>query len=378
MAGEFGTVDSAPPVGENIHADAPFDPWGEGPADNQSSTLGTESAVGSAAPSKEPQGDYDYGDPALEELERQEAAARNQPTEPEDDDEPEGGARVTGKDGQPVGDTFRTEQLIRAGRLGFSPEEMADFGSARALETALRREERLHASVQQQRQQQVQPPPNPFAHFANHQNLVQAAAAGLKPKLDRQDLLNRGFDEGMIDAMATMLEANAKQAVEAIAQQMAPLAANAAALHNFTVQLTQNVTRNEQIRAERERLAGIEKWNGEFEKQVDALPEEWQGIVGKGSNKQELHTMCGVIAQSYQGVGKPVPEAKKLVQQALQMTFGNRVQSVVREQVRKDVDRRQQRGIARARSGGSQVPQSGEQKAIAFWNNAVSGRARRN
>lgn len=303
--------------------------------------------------------DYDYDDPGFE-------AGENILT-PEDKPEPKAEAKPEPKQdekpAEPVAEapaqTFTPDQLMRAARLGFTPEEVAEFKSAKALDIAVSKAERL-ANPPQAPKQRPKPPE------------ITPEQIAFKPKpfaFDRQKLISEGYDEKLVDYMEQTARHSHEQA-QALAndnaQKLAALYKHNVSQHEWLQDFYEKVNQAEAARQQAQADHDAKQWNDDFKRIVDADTEHWKGVIDSSpTGRSDIQKHIGVLAHGYAAAGLPLPSNSELYEQAKHAVLGKNLQSVAREQVREQVTERNSRATNRPRPTPQPSHQSGDQAAIA-------------
>lgn len=301
--------------------------------------------------------EYDFDDPAYsgtgnKSTTRESPASKPAVTAPEPEPESPGDELVEDNDQrkarQPAAQPFSTEQLLRAAKLGLTAQELKEIGSPGALDAVLRREEGLIQAIQQ-RQQAQQQPPSPFdllAQAIKPENLL--------TKRDRAELIEKGFDEAQIDLFEGYLGDMAGK----FSNAMTPLVKHVGLMDQALRQAQQQAEYDKNQRA-------VDEWMQDFNRMCDDVPEQWKAQLADPANRQMLLQECGILAGEHQRQGRPIGN-KQLFDKALRVAFYEQVESVVRDQVREDVDRRQSRATARAKPGGPRQTPDADERAVRF------------
>jgi hypothetical protein len=235
-------------------------------------------------------------------------------------------------------DEISDELLDRAIAVGFELDDVKDLTDAKAFEQAVARVEKLQARLQGKKQGDA-----PDAETAQSES----------PAPDWDQMIEDGHDPDII----ALQKANYERTVAAEAE-------------------VRRLREAEQARAAQAQIAA-------FDSQLDRLGDDYVSLFGKGSadelretnrkafdNRGIVFDKMNVLRRGYEASGQKVPPESVLIREAVQASFYEQTQEIVRNSIKKQIKNAGSQALSRPRSGGEKAL-TGQAKALAieeeFW-----------
>ncbi len=322
--------------------------------------------VGGGAAVAEPEGDYDFLDPSFDEPADSDDAEAGSDDTASDDALPSDDTDATDDVDEPVSADntpdertlrdFSPDLLQRASRLGFTAEEVLDFGSDRALSRAIAGQERL------------------ISHFADMQDADEGDTSS-KPNADSkqagpdvdaliQQLRDNEFGEEIIDPIAALHQQN-----QMLMQRLDEMSQATQQFRDSTAQAQQREQANQML-----------TW---FDRGLSELPDSYQKLVGEGptgsvdresaefKNRDRLYHMAHSLQSNWQANGFTGPHDTKILEAAAHAAFGAHARTAARQEVKSKMRRNGGQTVSRPsqnRNGETVDPRERAAQAVEnFW-----------
>lgn len=273
------------------------------------------------------------------------------------DDVPAG---ETGDEPADAGETQVTPEpefdptLLAAAGLATADEAKILFGTPKALENAVRLMDARSVAVAQQA---TTPPAAPPAPVEQQKPLP---AAGTKPEFQ---MPTPPEGEEWDEATVALVQGLQTQFAEQLAKQQAVIEAQA--------------KQTESILQERKAFE-VRRYVEEFDGFVNALPDEWNDTLGKGSGFElskdsvamkariQLDQTAKLLADGRAAQGQPPLAMNELLSRALRVAFPQKQEQAVRKQVEQEVIKRENLKTARPTGRTGAKPKSGVDAAAEY------------
>lgn len=244
---------------------------------------------------------------------------------------------------------FAESLLDRANKLGFTYTDVSAFKDAKALETAVRREESILQIMAQQRAAELQA------------TTEQAERTATEPEseIDFDQMIVDGYDEKFVNVLRRQ-----NQEKEALKQQVQEL-----------IQGTRQQQMNAAQQAELER-------EQRFDHRLEKLGDGYKDIFGNGpskslqrttqefENRAKVYRMIDTLTAGFSARQQPLPTEDDLFQMALGSSFVTHSKQVAREELKSEIRKAGSQTLGRP-SQSRERPLTGEAAAIRrvsnFW-----------
>lgn len=238
-------------------------------------------------------------------------------------------------------DDFSDELLDRAVALGYELDDIREFTDAKALERELSRVEKLQQKLQSRKQAtDSETPPEQET-----------------PEEEQEPNWQQMIDEGHSEDTVKILKANYQRAAKA-----------EAALKQLQ---------------QAENLRAAEVASNRFDDALNALPDEYEGVLGKGrlaelqksnpavvENRKRVYQKMVILQAGYKASGQKVPSESELIEEAVNASFSKQAIENARKSVRTQLKKAGSQALSRPRSGTDKSipgPERAMQKEDAFW-----------
>lgn len=238
-------------------------------------------------------------------------------------------------------DDFSDELLDRAVALGYELDDIREFTDAKALERELSRVEKLQQKLQGRKQATESETPS------------EAETTEEETEPNWQQMIDEGHSEDTVK----ILKANYQRAAKAEAA-------------------LKQLQQAENIRA-------AEVASNRFDDALNALPDEYEGVLGKGrladlqksnptvvENRKKVYQKMVVLQAGYKASGQKVPSESELIEEAVNASFSKQAIENARKSVRTQLKKAGSQALSRPRSGNDKSipgPERALQKEDAFW-----------
>mgnify|MGYP003645603282 CR=1 FL=1 len=250
---------------------------------------------------------------------------------------------------------FPPELLEQAGQLNFKYEDVKAFGTPEALQVAVNHKlALLREAVEYAKGFQPAPAPDTSVNDEMEKRLAA--------------LREEGFDEDMISVQSDLLKQN-----QAMAQQIQEMQNASVTQRQEVEQHAQRLheqLQQQQIQSESKALVG---W---FDKQLEALPESYQEVLGTGSTydispgspeyvaRDKVMRAVNNFQSDWQRWGFASDNDPKLFQAALSTSMGDHTKTMARDELKSKMRRNGQQVTTRPTHATSQ-PLDGRERAAA-------------
>ena len=253
-----------------------------------------------------------------------------------------------------IGQALSPELLAKAAYLGFTQQDMVELGSVKALEAAVRRSEALA-----QRGQQTQ---------ATQKPAEQPAPEATKFQIDRKKLVEElGYDENLVAEFEKLNAHYEKKFQET--------EANRVAQEKYLQDLGRWAQEQHQRNEQREQQRANEAWEQERAALTEKLPRQYREILQDPTEKAKHDDAIKRVALGYYHANQTLPPNDQIFHEALAMAFGNKLQTVAREQVRDALAQRNGATVSRTNGRGASTESgTGDAAAVRFIRGFKGGR----